>query len=165
MSKLKTLTIQELKENLHYNPETGVFTRTKNSYRLRVGDVVKGKSASYISICVNNVSYYAHRLAWLYMTGEIPKGMIDHINGNRLDNRICNLRDVSNTENIHNQTRAHSCNKTGFLGVSFDKNANKYRAMIKLDGKNKRLGLFLTAEAAHEAYLEAKRRLHKTCTI
>src|SRR6185369_5842834 len=99
--------------------------------------------------------------------GEWPKHDIDHINGDIIDNRIANLRDVPRLLNMQNQRRAQAKNATGFLGVTQDKKRGTYHPKIRIPGeKNPRhLGTFRTAEAAHEAYLEAKRKLHAGCTI
>jgi hypothetical protein len=111
----------------------------------------------YIIIRIDNVLYLAHRLAWLYMTGSWPPAQIDHINRSRADNRWENLRAVSNTENAWNRTAPS--NKSGFTGVRREN--NKWLAEIKVNYKPIRLGLFETPEAAHTAYLEAKRKLHQ----
>jgi hypothetical protein len=108
--------------------------------------------------------YYAHRLAWLYEYGEFPEKIIDHIDGNRTNNSIHNLRDVSQALNSQNQKEARIDNGTGYLGVTFDKRPRtaKYRARIGITGCAKRicLGYFETPELAHLAYLDAKRKLH-----
>lgn len=163
--KRKVLSIEELKEILHYDPKTGIFTYIKRRGRkIRQGTTAGGTVyGGYIGIGINGKYYLAHRLAWLYMTGEMPKQFIDHINGNRADNRFCNLREVSNTENIQNQTKAHKGSKTGYLGVYAE--GKRFFARVKVNGVIHHLGTHDTAEQAHEAYLEAKRRLHKTCTI
>ena len=90
---------------------------------------------------------------------------IDHVNGNKHDNRICNLRQVSSRENVQNQRRAHVSNKSsGLLGVTVKANG-KCQARIFVGGKNLYLGSFDDAESAHEAYLVAKRKFHPSCTI
>ena len=91
---MKTLTAARLRELLQYDPETGVFTRlVKTSNGIKVGDVAGTADArGYILIRVDGWLHLAHRLAWLHMTCEWPKGMIDHINGVRDDNRWSNLR-------------------------------------------------------------------------
>ncbi len=92
----KILTQQRLHELLHYDAETGFFTKK----RFAVGSYQEG----YLYICLDNKSYGAHRLAWLYRYGDIPKGLqIDHINGKRHDNRIVNLRAVTPQENLQNR--------------------------------------------------------------
>ena len=163
---IDNLTQQELKKQLHYNPDTGLFTRlVTNSSRVKVGDICKNYSNGYIVFRVNSVLYKAHRLAWLYMTGNFPKYFIDHINGITNDNRFFNLRECNNAENAQNIKKPRINNKSGYLGVSWEKNNLKYVAKICIDGNRKRLGLYENAEDAHEAYLKAKRELHAFCTI
>jgi len=163
------LTQEELKKHLFYDPTTGVFIRkfATGSNRHLAGKIAGGYDGErYWMISVLNKRYRAHRLAWLYVYGTFPNDVIDHIDGNGQNNSIENLRDVTTAQNIQNQNKPHSKNKTGgLLGVSFHKAAKKFQAHIKTNGKNVYLGLFLTADAAHESYLNAKRELHETCTI
>ena len=154
------LTAERLREVLNYDAETGIFTwlaRTRN--RVAVGDVAGSPDRyGYLRIKIDGRIHSAHRLAWLYVHGEWPKDQLDHINGIRTDNRITNLREATNAENGHNRRKPHSNNTTGYLGVKRDR--GRFQALIRLDGKQRYLGLFDTPEAAHAAYLEAKRRLH-----
>lgn len=92
------------------------------------------------------------------MTGSWPKDQIDHINGDRTDNRFSNLRDVTNEINNQNKKRAQSNNRLGLLGVCHHQGG--FRARIAVNGKSKCLGVYLTPELAHQVYLDAKRRLH-----
>ena len=159
------LTPKRLREILHYDSTTGVFTwavRTSNC--INVGEIAGAlQNKSYWHIRADGGSYQAHRLAWLYIYDEWPKGEIDHIDGNRLNNRIANLRDVSNIVNQQNQRRAQRHNKTGFLGVS--PHLGKFHASIRIDGKKTHLGSFDSPELAHAAYVNAKRVHHEGCTI
>lgn len=119
--------ITHLKEILNYNPETGIFTWKSRRPRIRVGQIAGSKNNErYVNIKIDGILYKAHRLAWLYMTGEWPKDQIDHINGIRDDNRFCNLREVTNASNQWNKTHNKN-NKAGY------KNLYVYR--------NKRTGL------------------------
>ena len=115
----------------------------------------------YVAIRLDDTLYTAHRLAWLYVNGEWPAEQIDHINRDRADNSITNLRSVTNAENAQNQ-RARA-NKSGFAGVR--KENNKWLAEIKVNYKPIRIGLFETPEAAHEAYVAAKRKFHVKSTL
>lgn len=152
-----------LKEILDYNPDTGVFTwkvrdkkyfKNEGSYKIwntRFSGKIAGSIKTnkdgyrYLQITINKKLYLAHRLAWLYVYGVWPKNQIDHINGCSLDNRIHNLRDVTNQVNSCNQKK-HKNNKSGITGVSWHRSTNKWivRGSITINGKRKRiyLGLF-----------------------
>jgi hypothetical protein len=165
MKGLYMLTIDRLKEALAYDPETGFFVwRIAINSRAVVGKVAgKLKSTGYIYIGLDSEQYPAHRLAWLYMTGEWPQNSIDHIDGDRANNRFVNLRDVPASHNAQNQRRAQNGNKSGYLGVS--KRGRHFYAQINVGGKIEMLGKFNTAKEAHLAYIEAKRERHEGCTI
>lgn len=152
-----TLTQERLKELFHYDETTGLFSRRiRTSNRVKVGDVAKTKGPSgYVLIGIEGVRQYAHRLAWLYMTGEWPIRVIDHINGMRDDNRFCNLRDVTQSRNSSNRQGPSTNNRSGFLGVG-KRSHGKFNAQIKLHGEYAYLGTFDTPEKAHAAYLAAK---------
>lgn len=163
---------QRLRELLAYDPLTGEFRWRVGRKRAPMGALAGGKTShGYIRIGVDmGGQQYAHRLAWLYMTGEWPSCEVDHINGDKSDNRWSNLRGVSSTINKQNKRRPQSNNKSGFLGVSLNssrKNCpSKWLAQICLPGGKRRfLGNFKTPEEAHEAYLKAKRSLHEGCSI
>ena len=164
--KKPLLTAMRLRELLSYDPETGVFTRlVKAAQRVRVGDIAGHKAPTgYWVIKIDNVSYRAHRLAWFYMTEAWPAADIDHIDGNKANNRIANLRDVTRSVNVQNAKRARSSNKSGFLGVS--QHESGFQAAIRTEnGKRHYLGTYQTPELAHAAYLSAKRVMHEGCTI
>lgn len=155
-----------VREHLDYNPADGSFHWVSHFWAGNVGRVAGTTNASgYVVVRVCGKLYYAHRLAWLLSTGGWPKQSIDHINGNRADNRISNLRDVSQQVNVENLRGPQRNNTTGFIGVTFDKRKKRFVAQIKVNYKVKRLGKFKTAEEAHNAYLAAKRTLHRGCTI
>lgn len=154
-----------LKKLLSYDPETGEFVRIAKVKGVVLGSVAGSlMKHGYVSIGIDGKEYTAHRLAWLYMYGYWPGGYIDHINGCRSDNRIANLRDVSQAVNMQNVYEAKSNSKTGFRGVSWHAQRKKFTARIKANGRYLSLGLHTTPEAAHAAYMEAKRRLHEGCT-
>ena len=163
------LTQDFLKEYFSYNPETGLFTRLKikSCFRgCKVGDIAGSKySDGYIYLKINGGRYKAHRLVFLYLYGQMPLNEVDHINGVKDDNRLSNLRTVTKTENIQNQTKPQKHNKCGLLGVCYDKESKRFLAQISVYGKQKKLGRFNTKEEAHQAYLTAKREFHSTCTI
>lgn len=161
--------LKDLRRVLDYNSETGVMTWkvsfANNSVKAGslAGCVNKQDGRLYIKF--QNKQYLAHRLAWLLTHNKWPEQMIDHIDGNPLNNCLANLRDVSNEINQQNRRKAQSNNQTGLLGVNWHEAAGKFVARIRISGKNKHLGYFLTAEAAHEAYLAVKRKLHEGCSI
>jgi len=156
------LTHEALKNALHYDPDTGVFT-----WRLRFGKRgIPGRRAGTIDfngyevITINGKRHKAHRLAWLYVHGRWPAVAIDHINGVRSENRIQNLREAGPAENQQNRGRQRN-NKSGFTGVSWDQSAGKWRAGIRADGRARNLGGYDSPEQASEAYLAAKAAVHK----
>lgn len=153
------LTPQRIKELLHYGPETGIFTwKVATSRRIRIGDVAGSiTSAGYRVIWVTGTKYRAHRLAWLYVYGEFPHDEIDHINGDKLDNRIINLRDVTRAENSRN-SRVRKDNTSGVMGVSWSKDRKKWLVLITVDGKQKNLGLYEDIELAALVRCEAEVR-------
>lgn len=164
---MSELTQSRLKELLHYDQETGVFTRivTTNN-RAKAGSVAGSKTGNgYLQVTIRWRQYSLHRLAWLYVHGTWPESDIDHINGVRTDNRIENLRDVSRSGNIQNTRKARSNSTSGVLGVTFDKSRNKWLAAITTEGKRKHIGRFESKDDAQKSYVEAKRIYHKTCTI
>lgn len=150
---------------MHYDPGTGVFTRlVKMSPNAHLG-VVPGERIGdgYLAISVGGKRYYMHRLAWFYMNRRWPDHNIDHINGDRTDNRISNLRDVTQAINLQNIHKAKAYSSTGLLGVS--KFRDRFKAEIRIDGIKKHIGVFLTAELAHQAYMAARRDYHAVCGI
>lgn len=159
------LTAERLRQIFDYDPETGVFTRKLRAGRAGVGAPVGWPVKRHLAVQIDGYNHYLHRLAWLYVHGEWPKDQIDHINGDASDNRIANLRDVHRSLNQQNLRKPNRQNKTGFLGVCYYKANGKYQAHITVSSKRRALGFFDTPEQAYEAYLNAKRRLHKGCTI
>lgn len=159
------LTAQRLRELLHYDPETGVFTRA-----VRAGHAAAGSLAGcldchgYIRIKVAGDYFRAHRLAWLYVHGAWPAGFIDHVNGVRNDNRMLNIRCGTNAQNLQNLKSSRRGKNGGYpLGVY--KQKNRFKAVIQRNGKSLFVGSFLTPEAAHAAYVAEKRRLHEFGTL
>jgi hypothetical protein len=163
---------KSLKSKFHYCPETGIFTshivtdkRGRKWGGREIGCVNSRDRDKYRYISIGNRAnqkkYPAHRLAWLYVYGEWPTDQIDHINGNKLDNRIVNLREADHKLNSENIYKPQSNNKSGYRGVIFFKRDNNYQAQITTNKKRIHLGYFKTAQEAHEAYLNAKFILHK----
>ncbi|OYW80361.1 MAG: hypothetical protein B7Z19_03105 [Polynucleobacter sp. 32-46-5] len=162
------ITKDEILRHLRYDPSTGIFLRNKrppndftsiriaNSWNSRYADKPAGtvNSAGYVSIIINYNQYYAHRLAFVIMTGEWPEYEIDHINTIESDNRWENLRAATSAQNKHN-TKNRTTSISGFKGVSFDKRSQKWRACITINKKLNDLGLFLEKESAYLAYCNA----------
>lgn len=155
---LPEVTAERVREVFDYNPETGELTYR----RTRGGTRSKGDAAGWICrrslrrgggyrvTSFNGREYGVHQLVWLWWHGRAARGHIDHINLDRADNRIENLRECSPSENMANR-RKQANNSSGLKGVSYHKAAGKWRATIKL----RHLGLFETPEAAHAAYCAA----------
>lgn len=151
----------ELKQYLSYDPETGVFCRLKfSSARWKPGKITGTNSGhGYIKIGLNHKQLYAHRLAWFYVYGEWPEE-IDHINGDRADNRLVNLRSVTKPQNNQNMAIQKS-NTSGYKGVSWCSEKKRWKAQISIENKNKFIGRFDTKEQAYAAYLMEKLKHHK----
>lgn len=162
---MRRLTVARLREVLDYDQLTGLFTwRISTSNRVAVGATAgTAHPKGYIQFSVDHVRCLAHRAAIAYVTGEWPTDEVDHRDGVRTNNRLSNLRRASHTLNAENLRTAKANNRCGFLGVS--RHGPKYRATIHVNGVRHRIGLFETPEKAHEAYLDAKRRMHEGCTI
>jgi hypothetical protein len=155
----ETLTQERLKELLKYDSETGMFYwLVSTSNRVKAGEPAGSISNGYRIIMVDKRAYRAHRLAWLYAFGSFPVNQIDHIDRDRLNNRICNLRQATNQQNSQNVSRPRSNNKSGYLGVR--KQGDKWVASIYMHGKKTHLGTHATPEAAHLAYVSAKKTHH-----
>lgn len=154
------LTAALLREALNYDSESGLFTWKTPRPKIRVGNVAgKIGTHGYRLICIDHKSYGAHRLAWLYMTGEWPVAEIDHINHDRLDNSFANLRPASRVENQGNKVR-QSNNKSGFKGVSRERRRNKWVAEIRRGNTRLYLGQYDDINHAAEAYRIAASKLY-----
>jgi hypothetical protein len=157
------LTAERLREVLHYNPETGVFTwRVTSSNRALAGSVAGAIDGhGYQLIGVDRVRQRANRLAWLYMTGEWPEYFVDHIDGDALNNRWENLRHATNAENMQNRRKPRSDKKNGkLLGTCFHALSGKWGARIRANNAIRSLGYFDTEAEAHAAYMRAKGVYH-----
>lgn len=162
------ITQDELKELFSYDSSTGLFIRktiTGRHGRWKSGDIAGSVNAQgYWQINIGGHVYLAHRLVWLYVYGYFPIG-VDHINGIRRDNRLHNLREATQAQNMQNEKLARKNNVSGLLGVTFRKDRGTYVAKIRSNGKQINLGTFDNAEDAHAAYISAKREMHQFCTI
>ncbi|WP_241622504.1 HNH endonuclease [Rosenbergiella australiborealis] len=131
-----------LKSILHYDPCTGLFTHKTQRGGVKKGSLAGNKNKSnYVVIRINHKAYRAHRLAWLYTYGMWPTGMLDHINNDRSDNSIYNLREASNSENNQNKNLAKN-NLCGIKGVFWNKHKRRWEASCSLNGKRYVLGRF-----------------------
>jgi len=149
-------TLARLNELFNLDPDTGVFTWKVNKVPVRAGDIAGHLHPfGYRKIRIDTKIFFAHRLAYLMYHGELPTGMqIDHINGNRDDNRKCNLRLVTQKQNSEN-TLLPKSNSSGFKGVHWHKRLGKWAANIRTNYTKKHLGYFETAEEAYSAYCKA----------
>ena len=154
------LTQEYLKSVLNYDQETGIFTwKEKISDKIVIGKIAGSNNKGYIQIRLNKKLYFSHRLAWLYVYGEFPKYMIDHINNNPADNRICNLREATNQQNQFNR-KLSKANTSGIKGVCWSKQYNKWIARIRANGKRIYLGCFDNLEFAELVVKEARNKFH-----
>lgn len=162
------MTQDELKARLHYDPETGVFTWKENPQRRAQWNATfAGKPAGsvidtgYVRIRIDDKGHRAHRLAWLYVHGYLPEE-IDHIDGDKTNNAIANLRSVTHSENLRN-TRKNTRNTTGIVGVTYRPSRNQWLAYITINRKRIHGGIFGTKEEAVKARkaLERKYDFHE----
>ena len=156
-----------------YDSETGCLTwkfrerhhfQTLRSFGLwntRYSGAIAGhpsKTAQSVKITLFNKSTKAHQVIWNMMHGQIPTGyVIDHINGDPLDNRLCNLRLATHAENMRNAKRSVA-NKTGFKGVTY--HAGRFVAKLMVNKELKYLGRYVTAEEAYSVYVENAKKYH-----
>lgn len=159
------ITVERLREVLSYDPAKGALHwKVRMGMRGQVGSVAGYLHNGYVELGFDGArGIKAHRAAWAITFGSWPDGEVDHINGNKADNRLQNLRIVSTAQNHQNMRAARSDNKTGLLGVDIHK--GRPRAQIQVDGKKRILGYFQTTNEAHAAYVEAKRQLHTHGTL
>lgn len=147
-----------LKSILEYNLDTGIFTwKVNKSRRSKVGSVAGYIDNGYVRIEIDGKSYKAHRLAWLYLHGEMPDNLIDHANSNRSDNRINNLRQATYQKNSENY-RTPKTNKSGVKNVSWYKQLNKWVVSISIKGVKKTIGYFDDLEFAELVAIEARNK-------
>ena len=152
------ITQARLKQYLSYDPETGIFIRKEPTKGTRVGSVIGSKRSKkdndYIATSIDGEKCYLHRLAFLYMTGSFPKNNVDHINGDKTDNRFANLREATVSQNGMNRPK-QSNNKSGYKGVCWEASRNKWKAQIK----SRFIGYYDTAEEAFKSYTKEAERI------
>ena len=163
-----SLNAEQARSVLSYDQVTGQFTwkartNASKSWNTRYANAFAGavKPNGYLQIGVNERLYLAHRLAWLWMTGQWPVNEIDHIDGNAANNAWINLRAATSAQNKMNK-RIRSDNTSGLKGIWLNRKTGSWAVDIGVDGKRVRLHGFLTPEAAHAAYCDAATRLHGT---
>jgi hypothetical protein len=149
-----------LKQELKYDPETGLFFWIKRKQSRKKGWFIGSlQTDGYAQIFFEGKYFMAHRIAWMFCKGDFPFYLIDHINRNPADNRIANLREANFSQNSQN-TKIRSNNKSGFKGVYAVKNAKKWRVQMKVNKKQFDLGYFDTPELASQAYQKACHDMH-----
>lgn len=152
------LTAEYLRSVLRYDPDTGIFTwKVRTSPRVKVGDTTGSLDGNgYLQIRLQSRKHLAHRLAWLYVHGVWPKDQIDHINRIRTDNRIANLREVTNKQNLQNAGK-RSNNTSGHSGVRWYRQSSKWVVVITHNYKRTHLGYFENLEDAVAARKAAEK--------
>jgi hypothetical protein len=155
------LTQDQLKELLHYDPETGIFRwRFGNGRNVKPWDIAGGDNGlGYIKIRVLKTRISAHRLAWLYITGKLPKHEVDHKDGIRSNNAWGNLREATRKQNMENRY-LNKNNTSGFTGVTWNAKQQRWAASIGHNKKLIHLGSFKTAEEAAKVAADKRSELH-----
>ena len=149
---------EELKQVLRYEPNTGLLFWTDYAHKSVRGKQAGTLNRGYIVVMYKAKFYKAHRLAWLLAHGQWPQKHIDHINGQKSDNRLSNLRDVDDMLNQQNRYNARVDSKSGLMGASPYR--NRWKSQIKINGELKYLGVYDTPEIAHAVYMQAKQQHH-----
>ena len=154
------ITQEELKAQVEYNADTGVFTwKVRNSNRIKIGDEAGNHhNSGYIEMQLLGKRYLAHRLAWIYVHGYTPE-LIDHIDGNRLNNKISNLREATYAENAYN-SKLRSDNKSGVRCVSWDKKRQSWEVRVKINGKLKHFGNYKDLDEAAKVADKIRKEHH-----
>lgn len=154
------VTQSELKELFTYDPETGNLHWIKSPRPQTPAGAVAGSThvTGYIKIRINRVAYQGHRLIWLFNYGSLP-GVIDHVDGDPLNNRLSNLRESSRLTNMFNAKKRKD-NTSGVKGVSWDKRSGKWAARLSILGKPKHVGYFGSLEQARQAMEKFRAERH-----
>ena len=152
---MPNITLEYINEYLTYDASTGNLYQRKKRPKIQVGALAGGLNRKgYRYIQLDGRKYPAHHIVWVIETGIFPKKQIDHIDGNKLNNKFSNLREVTNKQNTENRGKQRN-NKTGYKGVSFNNRLKKYVAQIQHNNQPIYIGIYATAYDAHLAY-EAK---------
>lgn len=160
------VTNDQLKDALSYDAESGAFVwKIAIGRKIRPGRAAGANKDGYTTINLCGERFLAHRLAWMFVNGSFPDGLIDHIDGNKSNNAIANLRIATASENGQNRKLPNKNNKCGLIGARFVESKNKFVASIRIDGKSKHIGYFKSAELAHSAYISSKKEVHPFATF
>lgn len=155
---------ERVRQLIHYDPETGVFTRRTTARRWKAGMIVGiGYPDFYAAIYLDGVRILAHRVAWVYMTGEWPVDQIEHIDCDKSNTRWSNLRQSTQSENVRNcHVRRHNRSRLKGVGFRSDRahRRKRWNSSVVLNGKKYHLGVFDCPAAAHFAYIVAADQLH-----
>ena len=155
------ITAELVRSLLDYDADTGVLRRRISRGRTKAGAIAGTLNKDgYMGVTINATTLVAHRVIWLHVHGTWPEYQIDHINGNKCDNRISNLRDVPPAMNSQNRTKPYKNNKSGILGVRWHSRDKCWIAEINVGTRSHHIGIFCTAQEARDAYLAAKAQLH-----
>ena len=153
-------TPSRIKEVLHYDQETGLLTWRKPRPGIRPGTragYVRGDGYAYV--CIDRAMCLVHRVAWAIVHGQWPQAEIDHINRDPSDNRLCNLRECTSSENKQN-LGIKTNNASGYPGVSWHNQKGRWRATVVLKGRQRHVGYFDSPSDAYAAYVSAKAKTH-----
>ena len=166
-NKESILSFEHANSRLGYDRATGAFHwKTSEGGVVIGGNAGYANSNSYMVVGLLGQKYRLHRLAWLLTHGQWPVGTIDHINCDKTDNRLCNLRNVSQAVNMQNQREPTAANTSGYLGVYWSVRRKGYMASVSVGHrKQKRRGPYRTTERAYAAYVDLKRTHHEGCTL
>ena len=156
----------ELRRHVSYDPLTGIVTRLAGVERYKGKVAGNRRPDGYWVLQVAGRNMLAHRIGWILSHGPIPVGcQIDHRDGDRSNDRLDNLRCGSHADNQHNRKQALVDSRCGLMGVRFHRQSGKWQSRITVSSKEICLGYHSTPEAAHAAYLTAKRELHPFGTL
>jgi len=171
LKKIHSVSIDYLESVLKYDPETGVLTwkdrpesafscrRAWAAWRSRFYGLPAGTSMTkngYKQIRINKQTYLVHRVVWALFYKTWPAAEVDHINRDKLDNRITNLRDATHSTNVRNRAKANSNNSLGLMGVRWHRSMRKYEARAVIEGKLLHIGFFDDPVLANSEYMKAK---------
>lgn len=154
--------MQEFSAIVRFDEQSGQFFWTVNRYG-RGGSRMGGVAGffnenGYRCLRLKGKKFYAHRLAWLFVYGVWPSGLIDHVNGHRSDNRICNIREATTSQNLANTNK--TCAESRLRGAHWASDKGKWTSRIMFKGRVRHLGYFTSSDDAHAAYVAARRALH-----